>query len=336
MKGILIKILKFAGFLSIGLFFFWLAYRDANVNEIVNAMKQANLNWLWFAMSLSLFSHLSRAYRWNILIEPLGYKPRITNTFLSILIMYLTNFAVPRSGEIARCGILTQYEKIPFPQLLGTVFLERLVDMLVVLLFLLLTLVTQYTEIIEFFNENIGSGIVNLITSPALIAGLVAFVVLLLIVVTVFRKRFSHTAFYQKISGTIAHFIIGIKTIKTMKNKWQFIFHTLVMFGLYYFMLYFACKAFDQTAQLTMLQVLAVFTLSNLGMVAPSPGGIGTWHFMVIGTLFIYKVDDLQAKAFAIATHGAVMLFLVVAGFIAMIVLPIYNDARKKQLKTEN
>ena len=129
------KAIKIILFLSVGIFLFWLVYRDMDFSEVIETLPKFNYWWLTLALAVQMLSHVSRAIRWNLLIQPLGYNPRKINTFLSVMIMYLMNFAIPRSGEVSRCGVLSQYEKIPFSKLLGTMILERLFD--VIMMFLL-------------------------------------------------------------------------------------------------------------------------------------------------------------------------------------------------------
>ena len=117
MKEKLYTALRFAVFLGIGLFLFWLVYKDQPIGKIIDALKEANYLWIGLSLVLGLLSHVSRALRWNILINSLGYKPRTINTFFAVMIMYLSNTAIPRSGEIARCGVLKKYEGVPFSKL---------------------------------------------------------------------------------------------------------------------------------------------------------------------------------------------------------------------------
>ena len=132
--------LKFLSFFILGIVLFWLVYKDQDINRIKSILSnEVNYFWIVVSVFLGLLSHISRSIRWNLIIEPLGHKPRLLNTFLSVMIGYLMNLALPRMGEISKCGVLSRYEKIPFTKLIGTVVLERLIDVLVLLLILLMS-----------------------------------------------------------------------------------------------------------------------------------------------------------------------------------------------------
>jgi uncharacterized protein (TIRG00374 family) len=140
-----------------------------------------------------------------------------------------------------------------------------------------------------------------------------------------FRETIKNTKAYQKVMEFLKNFIEGLKTIVKLEKKGAFIFHSLFIYCIYFLTLYLCFFAFDFTSHLSLGVALACFVMSSLGMVAPSPGGLGTWHIMIIGTLVIYNVDSVQASSFAIAVHGAMTLSLIFYGFLALIYLPIYN-----------
>ncbi|MCT4601533.1 MAG: flippase-like domain-containing protein, partial [Marinifilum sp.] len=155
MKKKLANTFKFLIFFSIGAFLFWITYRDQNASELLHTIKN-DVNYYWILLSLffGLLSHISRTIRWNLLIESLGKKPRTVNTFLAVMVGYFANLALPRMGEISRCGIISRYEKISFSQLVGTVVLERVLDIIMLFIFLLIALSTQFSVIANFFTNN--------------------------------------------------------------------------------------------------------------------------------------------------------------------------------------
>lgn len=327
-KELIKKILKITLFFLTGVVLFWIAYKDVDMNRIINSIKHANLWWFGVGVILSLASHLSRAVRWNIMIQPLGFKPRLANTFMSVMIMYLANLALPRLGEISRVGIMTKYEKVPFTKLLGTVVLERAVDMIMLLLAIFLTLVLQYNVIINFLLESTGTKFGNLEQYWWIIvlAGVIGFGLFLLVWFGL--RKFTHISLIAKIESIRKNFSEGIKTILTMQNKGWFIFHSFFIFFLYFITVYVTFQAFTFTQHLGLLASLTVFTLSSLGMVAPAPGGIGAWHFMAYSALALYGVAvDPYGAAFAFAAHGAMTLLLIVAGALSLMLLPVYNKS---------
>lgn len=300
-------------------------FMERSLEKLIKALKYADYRFIGISLIISLLSHVSRAIRWKILIKPLGYQPRLSNTFFAVMIMYLTNYAIPRSGEVTRCGILKSYEKIPFTKLFGTVFIERAVDLIMLVLLLGVVLISQFTVIIDFFQRNVSDRLLNVFLSPVLWYVVIIGIIGLLVLIFVFRKRFRHTKVYQKISETGHNFLDGAKTILRMEDKWAFLFHSIFIYVMYFLMNYICFFAFEPTAHLGISVGLAVFVLSSLGMVAPAPGGLGTWHFMAIGTLYIYQVPEAAARAYAFAVHGAMSLLLILGGFISLLLLPVFN-----------
>ncbi len=322
------NILKFTLFFAVGIFIFWWVYRDQDIEKLKQSLSEANYYWLGLSVVLSIFSHLSRAARWNILIKPLGYQPRLINSFFAIMIMYLSNIAIPRSGELTRCGILKKYENVPFSKLLGTVVIDRTFDMIMLLLLLGAVLVTQF-PVVEGILENnpeVKQNIIKLLNSTPLIAGVLIGGIGLIILLYLYRKKLSHTIVYKKLSGFTKDVISGIKTVKHMEKKGAFLFHSVFIWVMYFIMIYVSFFAFKFTSSLSILAALTVFVATSFGTVAPSPGGIGTWHFMAIQTLILYGITNTaQLGAFAFAVHGFSTLSLIIFGTLSIILIPIVN-----------
>ena len=328
MKKQLINILKFLFFLAIGLSLFYLVYSgdENDWSEIWRETKKANYWWISLSLILSLLSHWLRTLRWIILIEPLNYKPSKLNTFFAVLVMYLANIAVPRMGEVTRCGIVKRYEKVPFTKLLGTVFVERAVDLVVLLFLAVVVFFTQMPTIIDFMNNNpnIANRLNNMHLQAAFFWFLV-FAVLVVIAFFIFRKKLEKISWYIKLKDLIISFLDGLKSVFKLKKNKLFIFYTLSMWLVYFMMIYVGFLAFESTMHLSLTVGLTVFVMSSFGMVAPVQGGIGAWHFMVIETLLIYGIALNDAKIFALVVHGSMTLFLVFAGFVSLILLPLFN-----------
>src|ERR1700712_4844595 len=153
----ILGLFKYVLFLGLGIFLLWLTLRKSNWEEIKNDIVTANFIFLIPATIMLLMSHLSRAVRWKILIEPLGYKPSLTNTFLAVMIGYWSNLAVPRLGEVLKCTILGRYEKVPADKLVGTIVAERAFDVVSLVVVLTFTIGIQYDLIGSYANEMLGN-----------------------------------------------------------------------------------------------------------------------------------------------------------------------------------
>ena len=141
-------------FFSVGIFIFWWVSKDQDINELKEALKNADYTWILVSLILGILSHISRAMRWDILIRSMGYKNKTINSLFSVLIMYLSNLAVPRSGEVIRCGVMSRTENIPFTKLLGTVFIERIIDFIVLFILLAIVLITQLPVVLSMLENN--------------------------------------------------------------------------------------------------------------------------------------------------------------------------------------
>lgn len=324
MKKTVLKILQFLAFFAVGAFIFWLIYKDQDIKHIKSVLKN-DVNYWWVVLSLflGLLSHVSRTLRWGLMIEPVSHKPRFINTFLAVMVGYLMNLALPRMGEVSRCGVLARYEKISFTKLLGTVVAERLVDMISLLILLAITILSQFGHMLRFMQENpeIKDKLLAAISSPWLIIGVVA----VIIGFYIFRKQFKDTKFFRKIMEIIHNFKVGFISIRNIKKKGWFYFHSVFIWLMYYVMLYVIFFAFDFTRDLGPIAGLTTFVLASFGMVAPVQGGIGAWHFMAKEALSLYGVPNENGIIFAFVAHTSMTGMIIIIGIISILILPFIN-----------
>jgi uncharacterized protein (TIRG00374 family) len=332
-----LNIFKYFIFLGVGITVFWLVYKDEPLSKYKSAFKDLNYFWIILSIFFNILSQLSRAVRWNMLIRPLGYKPRLLNSYLSVLILYFVNLLLPRAGEVFRCTVLSRYEKIPFVKLAGTVFVERLADLITLLLLAFIIMLSQFNVFVTFFNthEEVRQNLVDLFSLHNILMG---FSVIFIIIITffVFKKYYSRkksdkkNSFITKIRLIKQNFLIGIQSIAKLENKWLFIGHTFFIFTMWLFMLYVIFLAYEPTSHLSIQTGMITFLMGGLAMLAPVQGGIGPWHFMVYETLFIYGIDKADGKVFALIAHAATNLIYLFLGLAALLLIPIINSSKKQ------
>ena len=332
------KGLKITLFFAIGGVLFWLAYRGQDIATLFNALEGTRWGWIVAIAVFYLTAHYSRAARWKLLLEPFGYKTRNINLFMSVLVMYLSNLAIPRSGEVLRCGIISKYEKIPFARCLGTVVTERIADLAIVLIVSAIVLASQWGFVAEMIaaNPDISQRIdmlkeyivpITLILIALSVAGI-------LIVRMAIRRNILGIG--NKINGIWQQFRDGLSTILHLKHRTLFIIHTLYINFVYFYAVYLGFKAFGFTEHLTLATGLMVFVLATFGVIVPSPGGMGTWHFIVIETLAMYGVNrDPDGRAFALVIHGLQDISFIILGALSLILLPVINKDYSPQPATE-
>ncbi len=319
-------------FFAVGAFIFWLIYKDQDIDHIKSVLKN-DVNYWWVVLSLimGLLSHISRTLRWGLMIEPISHKPRFINTFLAVMVGYLMNLALPRMGEVSRCGVLARYEKISFTKLLGTVVAERLVDMISLLILLGIVILSQFGKMLHFIHSNpeIKEKLFDVVSSPYMIVG----IILLVVIFYFFRKSFKDTTLFRKIMEIIRNFKVGFISIRSIKKKGWFYFHSVFIWLMYYLMLYVIFFAFDFTKDLSPIAGLTTFVLASFGMVAPVQGGIGAWHFMAKEALSLYGVANENGIIFAFVAHTSMTSMIIIIGIISMLILPFINRRKDTELQ---
>lgn len=325
-KKVSLNAVKYLLFLAVGIFIFWLVYKDLEVEKLTSELQDLRWGWIVLSFFLGMFSHVSRAYRWNMLIKPMGYRPAALNSFLSIMVMYFTNLLLPRAGEVARCTVLSKYEKIPFSKLLGTVIVERTTDVLALAVFATLIIIHQFDIFSRFMNNHpeFQERFIQLLSMKNIFI-FIGILVFLVIIFYVFRSSLRKTKIYVKIRDLIRNFVDGIKTIRKLEKTWLYIAHTVFIYFMWLVMLYVVFFSFEPTEDLSIFAGMLAFVTSGLAMIAPVQAGIGPWHFMVIETLFLYGLDRTNGQIFALIAHSATNLSLMVMGIISLALLPLIN-----------
>lgn len=331
MKKVL-SVFNYLIFLLLGILFLWLVFRNLDGQVIINQIMHADYAWILLCMLAGVFAHLVRAARWNLLINSMGHKTRITTTFYAVMTGYLANTAVPRLGEVTRCGVLSKKENIPFTELLGTVIAERIFDIIIMLLIILMVILFQLGLVGAFVDKYVFSPLFsNFETNFAPILVFLAFSVFLIIIIVMLLKRYRNKmrkyAFYQKFAKFSKGMFDGIKTIKRMKKKALFMLYTLMIWGLYTLMIYLPFYSLEATSHLDFGDALTIMSIGSIGIVAPVPGGIGTYHFIVKAILFeLYGVSPASAATFATITHAAQTLMIIIVGGLSFLMLTLQNN----------
>lgn len=323
------NVVKFSIFLGIGVLLIWLATRHlspAQQEKIRESFLNANYWWLLPTLFIGIFSHLGRAVRWRLLMEPIGYRPTLSNTFCAVMVGYLANLALPRMGEITRCGVLAKYGKIPADRLIGTMIAERAFDLLTLILLLFITVIIQLDRLGGFFYTRVAVKLHEELAhlSAMKLALLVAIIAALALLLYLAANRFSHTRIYRKIREILRGIREGILSIRTMKHKWSFLAWTLQIWTCYFLMVYIGFFCLGATAHLGIRAGLAVLAFGSIGMIL-TQGGIGAYQLIVQRILLLYGVAEAVAYAFGWIIWLAQTLLVVAVGFICLILLPVIN-----------
>ncbi|HUC82613.1 MAG TPA: lysylphosphatidylglycerol synthase transmembrane domain-containing protein [Flavisolibacter sp.] len=334
MKKPIVTILQYVFFLGLGILFVWLSVREINEEQwlLIKASLQRAKLWLIIPVCITLLlSHFSRAIRWKILMEPLGYKPSTFNTFAAVMIGYLVNAGVPRLGEVVKCTILSRYEKVRADKLVGTIVMERAVDMVCLGIVFLLALffeghvVGDFVRSLfgNFFQDNAGEVSVTKIIL-VLGAGL-----LLLLLFYFLLKRFAHINAVAKINDIIKGIWHGLQSIRYIRHKGWFFFHSVLIWGLYLMSTTLGIIALQETAHLGLGGGLTALAVGSVGMII-TPGGIGAYPLLVSKLIGLYGIDETTIGNALGWLLWSVQTVIVIFGGLAMIALFSYYNKNSK------
>ncbi|MBK7849934.1 MAG: flippase-like domain-containing protein [Bacteroidetes bacterium] len=328
MKKQLFSILKYILLLVLGIGMLWLAFRGVDLNRILEEI--SDVNWLWLSASIgvSLIAFLSRAHRWNMLIRPTGYSPKLSNTSYSLMVGYLANLAFPRLGEVTRCGSLNRIEKVPFDVLLGTVIVERALDVICLLLCIVMTAVIEFERLGDFLNQNIFDPLKQkaamMLGSPLfyIVGGIFIMVVLIFIYFQKQKKTNpDKVGIIHKATALLKGIIEGLRSVRKLEHPGWFIFHTVLIWFMYFLMSYLCFFALPATRELSWHAGLFVLVVGGMGMSAPVQGGIGAYHLLVSQGLLLYGLTHEHGLAFATLMHTTQTLVVIVFGAISFALL---------------
>ncbi len=304
--------------LAIGIFFIYLTLNTTTPEDrkvIFSYIKNADLRYIILSILFGILSHLSRAYRWKFLLSPMGYKPRFINSVLAVLVAYIANLGIPRSGEILRATTFSSYEKIPFEKSFGTIIAERLVDMILLLGFILLALVLQFDLIMEVLKE-------KQLSPKIIIAISILITVFFFILKPVLKNNQSKSII--KIKIFFQGLVEGILSIKSMPKKAAFLFHTFFIWTMYIAMFYVIKWAVPETESLSLNALLPAFVIGGLTISATN-GGIGIYPFSVALILSAFGISKESGLAFGWIVWSSQTLMIIIFGGLSFFILPLVN-----------
>lgn len=335
MNKLLLNAIKITFFLGLGIFFIWLFMHNLSPEEkkdIFASFKGANYWYLLVSVFIGILSHISRTIRWMLLLSPMDYKPRFKNTFLAVMIGYFANLALPRLGEVTRCGILARYEKIPLQKSFGTVVTERGLDFIILILLFVVNLIIHFDKLNLFLSSKIYQKALlryNQIENPGMIYWVSGICILIIIMILYsFRKKISHTKTYQKIKEILLGFVEGLKSLLRIKNPFLFIFHSLFIWLCYLLMAQIVFYSLPETSNLGLDVGLAVLVFGSIGIIIIQ-GGIGIYPWIVAEILVLFYVPSTKGYAMGWLIWTGQTLMIISAGVLSMILLPIINNTKK-------
>ena len=335
MRKSILQTLKFLAFLAVGIILLWFAFHNVNFRSLADGLKKADYWWLLLSIFFGFLAYISRARRWVLLINPLGYNPSLLNTFNALMTGYLANLALPRLGEVTRCVALGKKENIPIDQLFGTVVVERTIDFITLLCIMVIMLFTSGELISQFFKESIFIPLQQKVFSLfgftwIIWAILISLPVIMIFLLIRYKKRLRKTRFFSKIFNLARGIINGLKTITNLKRKWEFILHTIFIWVNYTLMTWVVVFAIDSTSHLTLGDSVFLLVIGGLAMSAPVQSGLGAFHYIISrGLAFVEGVKLEDGLIYALLTHESQLIFVAIIGTISFFMIFHRNGKEK-------
>jgi glycosyltransferase 2 family protein len=342
MQKQLLTILKVVFFSLLGFILVWLSFKDLSeqeISSIKNSMKGVNLSWLGISFLIGIISHVIRAYRWNMLVEPMGYQPRFMNSFHAVMVGYLVNFGVPRLGEISRCTLLTRYEKIPFTKTLGTIIAERVLDVFLFFVVFFIMLISQYSIISTYFENHLLPPFykkIELLSQHKLLMLLIlAFALAVVFLLFHFRKKIGGK-FVDKLRNLTASFGNGLTSVRKVKKPKTFIFLTVMIWVCYYAGIHLCFYCLPLTENLGFSEAITAFVFGSITVMI-TPGGIGAYPYALQKILLlVYFVPEVAGASIGWLSWLTSFTLILGLGLFSLIALPLTNKNYEPVVPTDN
>lgn len=307
--------------------FYWM-YRGFDFSKLVEANER--IDWWWMAFSLipGIMAQVFRGLRWKQTLEPLDEHPGTMNCIHAVFISYAASLIIPRSGEVARCGVLRKYDGVSFSKAIGTVVTERIIDSALVLLFTLIIFLLSIPTFMNFFDQT-GISLVGWLNGFTL-TGYVVTAICLLVTVFFIYLLIRRLTVFAKIKRILKDVRDGIFSLKDVKNIPLFSFYTLAIWISYFFHFYLTFFCFEFTESLGVMTALIAFAVGSIAVIVPTPNGLGAWHIAVKTILVLSGVSlASDAEMFVLIVHTIQTALIPLLGFYSIIALsmkkPLYQ-----------
>jgi hypothetical protein len=328
-KKISLKGLKYLASLAFAFIILYSLFQNQDPVKLIQEIQKVDIKWVFLSMAFGGWAIVNRGLRWIVLIEALGYKASKSNAVAAVSILYFTNLFIPRGGEITRCTSISRVEKIPVDKLFGTILIERVIDFMFLFGLMGITIILKFNDILNFYiaiqsqkTEEVSNK--NVLLTLIIISTLTVCFIL-------FKKWIKKSSLYEKILSFLIGLKEGFNSIKNIKQKSTFWFHTFSIWIMYFLMTYVCFFSMTETSNLTFSDGIFLLVLGGVGMVIPTPGGIGSYHAIVmiglsvlsIGTISFGDSGDSSNPALLFPTiiHAGQTLMAIIMGSIGLLIL---------------
>ena len=316
------KVLKLTLPLAVGVFLCGYAYSqftEEQLSQVKTTFLSANYYYIGFSVFLGFLSDFSRAIRWEFLLRPLGYRTSLLHRTMAVFIGYLVNVTIPRSGEVSRALLVSNYDEVPIDQSLGTIISERVIDMLLLLLFTAVAFVLQFEVISTFLLSKIPfQKLLWLLSGGGLL-----FVVLLYFIYN------SQNKLFIKLKNFLNGIKEGVLSVLKIRHKILFLLHTLFIWAMYFLMFYIPFFALPETANISLPNVLTAFVVGSFAMTFTN-AGFGSYPFFIAEVLLLFGVATPIGTAFGWLVWSSQFAMTLILGGLSFVLLPLITKNKNK------
>lgn len=293
------------------------SFTPEQLEEMKSYFRNADYTYIFIALIFGFISHAARAYRWRFMLEHMGYHSPFKNNFMAVWIAYFMNMTIPRSGEVSRALVLKKYEDIPFDKAFGSIIAERVVDFIILLLFIATAVLLQFDVLKNFLLNTIP-------IEKLLVYGIVAFVIFLSAILLFI---YSKSKWILMIKGKISGLTEGLLSVWRMEKKWPFLFYTAIIWLAYVLTFYTAIFVLEETSNISFGVIVTAFVIGSLA-ISFSNGGFGVFPVVIAGILALYGIPKEAGTAFGWIIWTSQTVQIIILGGLSFLLLPILN--RKK------
>ncbi len=306
------KVVSYLIPLVLGLGLLHWVFNEIDLEKTFRDFKNANYLLVGAAGVLALLSHIFRAARWTLMLKPMGYTPSVYHATLAVLVGYLTNLVFPRAGEVARAVSLQKSEQIPFDKSFGAVIAERVTDVLVLLVLVLVNLALEHERILHLFQE----------LMPDFRVGWVLPLVFLILAFLFFlwKDKIFALPFFRRFQSFFEGLKEGFVSVLHLERPGLFLIQSFVIWILYYFSSMLLCYSLEIGSSLSALAILTLLVMGTIGMAVPTMGGIGSYHLLVGKIVILYGLSNQDGVSLATFLHTMNgILFIIIFGVVALL-----------------
>ncbi len=306
--------------LLLGCGILWWMYRGFDFSQIKEVVSN-EMDWSFMLLSMvfGVTAQLFRGLRWQQSLEPLGEHSRKSTCIHAVFISYASSLLIPRVGEVARCGVLSRYDKVSFAKSIGTVVTERIIDTLLIMFIVAVVIISQFGKFMGFFAKtgtNLNKFFSQFTTTGYIVTG-ICLTITIFFLYWLWKKMTSYVHFRTIINDILS----GIKSIKSVRRKWLFVTYTLGIWVSYFLHFYITFFCFSFSENLGLAVALVAFVVGSIAVIVPTPNGLGPWHFAVKTILVLYGVSAVNGETFVLIVHTLQTALIPLLGVFSLICL---------------